>query len=163
MKNVIAGLCLALASGAAFAQLPENDPAVACGYLADEQLAAGGWQVDDEGVGRCASSPRVFGRESVGPLHQLSYEARGDADSAFALHVILDVNPPQALSDANKAFLQAAQRLSTNALGKRLPSTISSAITNGREATAEVGSTQLIVSRHAPESGSGYQMRFTVE
>lgn len=163
MKNVLAGLCLALASGTAMAQLPDNDPAVACGYLAQEQLNAGSWQVDEQGDGRCASAPREFGRDSVGPLHQLSYEVRGDADSALILQVILDVNPPQSIVDANKAFLQASQRLSTNAFAKRLPSVISSAISGGHEATATVGSSQLSVTRIAPESGSGYQMRFTIQ
>lgn len=163
MKKVVAGLCLALASGVAFAQLPNNDPTVACSYLAEEHLAAGEWQVDDKGAGRCASALRGFGRESIGALNLLSYEARGNATSAQILQVILDVNPDQALSDANKAFLQAAQRLSVNAFGKRLPSTISSAITGGREASAAIGSSQLSVSRQQLESGAGYQMRFSIQ
>jgi|GEM_PF-3197684 len=149
--------------GIAHAALPSSDPAVVCNYLAVEQLPTNGWQVDDEGQGRCASQIRGFGRDSVGPLHQLSYEARGHAGNASILQVILDVNPPQAMSEANKIFLQVSQRLSTNALGKRLPSAISSAITGGREATTTVGDVTLTVRRQEHQTGNGYQMRFSLE
>lgn len=149
--------------GAALAQLPSNDPAVVCSYLAVEQLPAGSWTVDENKQGRCASVARTFGNESAGDLNQLSYEARGYEDNAWVLQVVLDVNPQQALSTANQAFLQASQRLSTTALGKRLPSTISSAITGGRNAGAVVGNTTLIVKRSENDSGTGYQMRFSME
>ncbi|TBU73295.1 hypothetical protein [Phytopseudomonas daroniae] len=163
MKQAVIGFVLMVVSGLAMAQLPSNDPAVVCNYLEVEQLPTDGWQMNDEGKGRCASQIRSFGREEVGPLHQLSYEARGNADSASILQVILDVNPPQAISEANKWFLQVSQRLSTNAFGKRLPSNISAAISGGLEATATIGNTTLSVNRQEHESGVGYQMRFSIQ
>lgn len=163
MRKAVAGITLMMVCGAALAQLPSNDPSVVCGYLTVEQLPTGIWTVDENKQGRCASEGRTFGNESAGALNQLSYEARGYEDNAWILQVILDVNPQQALSTSNQAFLQASQRLSTTALGKRLPSTISSAITGGRNAGAVVGNTTLTVKRQEHESGSGYQMRFSME
>lgn len=163
MKRVLIGITLMLTSALAMAQLPTSDPAVICGYLAAEQLGTQGWQVDEQQQGSCVSDPRGFGREEVGPLHQLSYQAQGNATNATVLQVLLDVNPPQAMSSANQAFLQAAQRLSTEALGKRLPSTISGAISGSREATATVGNATLSVTRREHEDGKGYQMRFSIQ
>lgn len=162
MRKILAGVMLMLPAGLVMAQLPSNDPEVVCGYLVAEQLPTKGWQVDEQ-QGRCISDMRGFGRDSVGPLHQLSYEARGNATFATILQVILDVSPPQVMSSANQAFLQACQRLSTEALGKRLPSVISSAISAGREASTVVGNTMLSVTRREHESGHGYQMRFSMQ
>lgn len=84
-------------------------------------------------------------------------------NKAWLLQIILDVNPQQALSTSNLAFLQASQRLSTIALGKRLPPTISSAITGGRDAGAVVGNSTLTVKRTDNESGTGYEMSFSIK
>lgn len=162
MKRVLIGITLMLTSALAMAQLPTSDPAVVCGYLAAEQLGTQGWQVDEQQQGSCVSDPRGFGRDEVGPLHQLSYQAQGNATNATVLQVLLDVNPPQAMSSANQAFLQAAQRLSTEALGKRLPAAISSALTGGKEASARVGDAELQVTRHEHNGGQGYQMRLSI-
>lgn len=163
MKHVLIGISLMFTAALALAQLPSSDPAVVCSYLTDEQLGTHGWQVDGQEQGRCVSDMRGFGRENVGPLHQLSYEVRGTATTATVLLVVLDVNPPQAMSVANQAFLQAAQRLSTEAFGKRLPPAISSALSGGKEATATVGASELSVTRQEHEGGQGYQMRLSIQ
>ncbi|BAP77603.1 hypothetical protein MT1_0427 [Pseudomonas sp. MT-1] len=83
-------------------------------------------------------------------------------NKAWLLQIILDVNPQQALSTSNLAFLQASQRLSTIALGKRLPFTICSAIAGCRDAGAVVGNSTLTVKRTDNESGTGYEMSFSL-
>lgn len=163
MKHVLIATPLMFASALVMAELPRTDPALLCSYLATEQLGTHGLQVNELEQGHCVSDMRGFGRDSVGPLHQLSYEVRGDATAASILQVVFDVNPPQAMSSANQAYLQVAQRLSTEALGKRLPAAISSAITGGKEAATKVGDATLSVSRRDHESGQGYQMRFSIQ
>ncbi len=163
MKAIVVAVIIAMVSTEAMAQLPSNDPAVVCKYLDIEKLGASGWAVNEDLEGHCVSEIIGFGRESVGPLHQLSFVATGTPEAATLLQVVFDVNPPQAMSDANNAFLRVSHRLSTNAFGKRLPSSISSAITGGREATVEFEGATLSVSRQTHESGSGYQMRFSVQ
>lgn len=162
MKKIVF-LLVCVFSSFAMAQLPTSDPGVVCSYAEKEGLPTNGWSVDSEGNGSCTSDFMAFGRQEVGPLHQISYQSRGDATSASVLQVIFDVNPPQAMSSANSRFLQISHSVSVAAFGKRLPSAISSAISGGREATATIGESTLKVLRQEHESGVGYQMRFTVE
>src|SRR5215203_5627210 len=164
MKPIIVLLLLAIgilpAQAATVAPgLSKLKPIIACNLLRDTGLGGRNWRNDYDDVYGCSSPYKDIG--SGYPLtNNLAYYVDGKAKTVSQLKLVLNINVRAQAQSAHTELLRAADLLTKKALGAELPSSIRTAITVGKSASAKVVGASVKVTRLNWPTGRGYEIQF---
>lgn len=136
------------------------DPMEACAHLSDK-LKPGQYKSEGGNVYGCLSSPKDLGAGSPLP-NNIVYYARGDAQRARQVGLVLNVNNPESADDAHKTLLEYSRELSEKALGFPLSQAVSNAILAGNAGRGKVDTTKVEVLRHDFSNGKGYELHYVI-
>lgn len=136
------------------------DPREACAHLSDK-LEPGQYKKEGGNVFGCLSSAKNLGAGSPLP-NNIVYYARGDAQRARQVGLVLNVNNPESANDAHKTLLEYSQELSVKALGVPLSQTAANAILAGNIGRGTVDTTKVEVLRHDFSNGKGYELHYVI-
>ncbi|WP_295400868.1 DUF6030 family protein [uncultured Thiocystis sp.] len=158
MRFIFAAFLLAGAAGPANATFLSTDPSTVCSYLTNSGLATRGWKNQYDNEFGCSSPYKDIGTGA--PLaNNLAFYVEGGPSEAKLVKLVLNINNKALAASAYAELLKAAQALSPKLTGKKLPSEISSAITNGKKASANAGVTQIEVMRIDWPTGKGHEVK----
>lgn len=137
-------------------------PPSACRLLAGSDLGAGEWKPLFDDRYFCASRPRRVGPAAPLP-NALSYHVTGNARAVTQFKLALDVNQPAYAAAGHMALSDACNVVAGGVMSRLLPPEITTALRQGRPASAIVGDWVVTALRDDWPSGRGYSMACTVE
>jgi hypothetical protein len=162
MRFIFAVLMIAITANPASATFLNTDPSTVCGYMVNSDLDTRGWKNDYDNEFFCSSSYKEIG--TGWPLaNNLAYYVEGSYSEAKMAKLVLNINNKDSAASAYTELLKAAQALSLKLSGVDLPSEISNAITNGKNASTEAGGTKTKVIREEWPTGRGYEIKVFFE
>jgi hypothetical protein len=162
MRFIFAALLLAGATGPASATFLSTDPSTVCNYLTNGGLATRGWKNQYDNKFGCSSPYKEIGTGA--PLaNNLAYYVEGGPSEAKVVKLVININNTASAASAYAELLKVAQALSPKLTGVKLPSEISSAITNGKNASANAGGTIIEVIRIDWPTGKGHEIKVFFE
>jgi hypothetical protein len=135
------------------------DPTVACAHLS-EKLTPGLYKNESGNVFACISSTKNLGAGS--PPNNIAYYARGEAQRARQVGVVLNVNNLESADDALRTLKEYSDELSLKALGVPLSKTATNAILSGNPGRGTVDTTKVEIVRHDFSNGKGYELHYVI-
>lgn len=157
MRFVFVAFILAATAVPASAAFQSIDPSIVCGYLSNSGLATRGWKHQYDNEFGCSSPYKEIGAGR--PLaNNLAYYVEGGPSEAKIVKLVLNINNKASASAAYAELVEAAQTLSPKLTGEKLPSEISSAITDGKNASVNAGGTTIRVLRIDWPTGKGHEI-----
>ncbi|MFM4965806.1 hypothetical protein ACEUBT_19020 [Aeromonas bivalvium] len=157
MRFMITVFFLAAASHANAAFL-NTSPSASCNYLTGNGLATRGWENQYDNEFGCSSSYKEIGT-GVPLSNNLAYYVEGSSSEARLAKLVVNINNKALEGSAYAELLQASQELSLKLSGVSLPEEISSAIKNGKKASAKAGNTAIQVIRIDWPTGKGHELK----
>lgn len=135
-----------------------TEPSAVCNYLTGYGLATRGWKNQYDNEFGCSSPYKEIGTGM--PLaNNLAYYVEGSSSEARLVKLVVNINNKTLAGSAYTELLQASQELSLKLSGVKLPEEISSAIKNGKKASAKAGNTAIEVIRIDWPTGKGQGAR----
>lgn len=135
------------------------DPTEACAHLSD-QFKPGQYK-NDGGVYTCYSSAKDIGTGLPLP-NRILYYARGDAQRARQVGLVLYVNSPENAVDAHNTLLEYSRQLSEKALEVPLSKAAANAIVSGTKGRGKVDTTRIEIFRYNSSDGKGYELHYVI-
>lgn len=153
---------LAVAATPVSANFLNTEPSAACNYLTGDGLATRGWKNQYDNEFGCSSPYKEIGTGM--PLaNNLAYYVEGSSAEARLVKLVVNINNKTLAGSAYTELLQASQELSLKLSGVKLPEEISSAIKNGKKASAKAGNTEIEVIRIDWPTGKGHELKVFFE
>jgi hypothetical protein len=143
------------------ADFKAESPQVVCQFLKTHGLATRGWKQDYD-IYSCSSPYKELGSGS--PLrNNLAFYVDGGIRQATSLSLVLNVNSRREAASAHAELLKAAEALCSAALGKALPESIRTGITNGKQSSVTLERASIRLVRIDWPTGKGYELKFFIE
>lgn len=143
------------------AELRITSPNEACRVLSDTRLRANSWSIQADGTEGCSSSVRAITVASSSG-NTIAFMAQGTHQVPERLSLKIDIASANLADDAKREMIKAAKRLSVRALGSSIPHSVDNAILKGENASLQVGSGAVIITRTNQDKGA-YQLMLTVQ
>lgn len=144
----------------------------ACAYLCSVGLGTDGyWRDDGDSIFRCLSSYKELGTAAdalgLSSKNNLAYYVDGDAERVHEMKLVLNVyhhnvKPRSGVKQAHQPLVQAAKRLTQEALHTPLPKTAEQAIAAGKPWQGTLKTAALELTREDWPTGKGYELHFLV-
>jgi hypothetical protein len=140
---------------------------LACAYMRSPGLETRRyWRDDGDSIFRCVSPVKELGTVAdplgLGSKSSLSYHVDGDANQIHKMLLNLNVNQRHEAKQAHQALVQAAKRLTHEALNTPLPQAVQQAIAAGKPWRGMVKAATLELVRDDWPTGKGYDLNFLV-
>lgn len=134
-----------------------GSPSQACQLLKSEGHISSGWKHHYDSEYGCSTPYLDIGTGS--PLaNNIAYYLYGNATSASEAKLVINVNNTEQKKQAHQTLLVSAKKLSSELVGE-LPEDISSAISNGGEASTEIEGVNIRVIVDVWPTGKGYEQQ----
>lgn len=151
----------ALLSLSSAAELRITSANEACSVLSDTRLRATSWSIKADGTEGCSSTARAITINSSSG-NTIAFMASGTDQVPERLGLKIDITSPALADDAKLEMIKATKRLSVRALGLSIPHSVDNAILKGENASLQVGSGVVIITRTNRDKGA-YQLMLTMQ
>jgi hypothetical protein len=132
------------------------EPTEACAHLSDTFKP--GQYNNEGGIYTCYSTTKEIGSGG----NKILYYARGDAQRARQVGLVLYVNSPQNATEAHDTLLEYSRQLSEKALDVPLSKAAANAIVSGTKGRGKVDTTRIEIFRYDSADGKGYELHYVI-
>lgn len=142
------------------------NPSSACDFLTDMGAITGSYapMVDGSGSYLCASPYQQIGDPNSIPMqNNVSYYARGNANSVSRLRILLNVNNIADEMEARLTLAAMAARLTDRALNIKMPEKAAAALQQGNSYHGKRNQYAINVIRENWENGNGYSLEYVIK
>lgn len=162
MRVIFIAFVFAVAVSPVRANFSNTEPSTVCNYLAGDGIATRGWKNQYDNEFGCSSSYKEIGA-GVPLANNIAYYAEGGPSEVRLAKLIVNINNKTLAASAYAELLKTSQNLSLKLAGVKLPEEISTAIKNGKKASAKAGSTKINVIRIDWPTGKGHELKVLFE